>query len=356
MPRLTARSSCSASAPAPRGPLPGPLPPEALPLHAWPAQGRARAVILALHGFGDAGDLTFEGAARAWSARGIAVYAPDQRGFGANREPPRLARRRRPHRRRRRPLPLAPRPLPRPPPRRRRPLHGRRHRPRRRRRRASTPTPSSSPAPPSPAATRSTPSTAPPPASPPPPRPSSAGPAAASSTSAPPTTPRPSPASVADPRHFGDPTSRELYGLVQLMDAPPPPRPAVDAPRPSPSWAPTTRSSAPPRSARSPTRIPGRVGFILYPDGWHWLFRDLQAPRVWQDVGDFVLSAADLNGPEPARGLPLANPSRSCQHRAPRRTACPSTPPPSLRRDPQDHLLHVRLPLRHRRAHARPAG
>ena len=38
-------------------------------------------------------------------------------------------------------------------------------------------------------------------------------------------------------------------------------------------------------------RIPGRVGFVLYPDGWHWLFRDLQAPRVWHDVGDFVLSA-----------------------------------------------------------------
>ena len=67
-----------------RDPLPGPLPPEALPLHAWPAHGEPRAVILALHGFGDAGDLTFEGAARAWSARGIAVYAPDQRGFGAN--------------------------------------------------------------------------------------------------------------------------------------------------------------------------------------------------------------------------------------------------------------------------------
>jgi alpha-beta hydrolase superfamily lysophospholipase len=41
-------------------------------------------------------------------------------------------------------------------------------------------------------------------------------------------------------------------------------------------------------------RIPGRVGFILYPDGWHWLFRDLQASRVWQDVGDFVLSATDV--------------------------------------------------------------
>ncbi len=39
-------------------------------------------------------------------------------------------------------------------------------------------------------------------------------------------------------------------------------------------------------------RIPAAAGFLLYPDGWHWLFRDLQAPRVWQDVGEFVLSGA----------------------------------------------------------------
>ncbi len=37
-----------------------------------------------LHGFGEAGELTFADAAEAWSARGIVVYAPDQRGFGAN--------------------------------------------------------------------------------------------------------------------------------------------------------------------------------------------------------------------------------------------------------------------------------
>src|SRR6185503_9662832 len=44
----------------------------------------AQAAILALHGFGDASDLTFAPAAEAWSARGIAVYALEQRGFGAN--------------------------------------------------------------------------------------------------------------------------------------------------------------------------------------------------------------------------------------------------------------------------------
>ena len=35
-------------------------------------------------------------------------------------------------------------------------------------------------------------------------------------------------------------------------------------------------------------RIPGAVDFRYYPDGWHWLFSDLQAERVWKDVADFV--------------------------------------------------------------------
>jgi hypothetical protein len=49
----------------------------------------------------------------------------------------------------------------------------------------------------------------------------------------------------------------------------------------------------PPRVESIHDRIPGATGYILYPDGWHWLFRDHQAPRVWRDVGDFVLSPTD---------------------------------------------------------------
>ncbi|MEM9784192.1 MAG: alpha/beta fold hydrolase, partial [Pseudomonadota bacterium] len=41
-----------------------------------------RAVILALHGYGDHGASTFGPAAAAWAEAGIATYAPDQRGFG----------------------------------------------------------------------------------------------------------------------------------------------------------------------------------------------------------------------------------------------------------------------------------
>ena len=36
---------------------------------------------------------------------------------------------------------------------------------------------------------------------------------------------------------------------------------------------------------------PGPKRLIEYPDGWHWLLRDLQAPRVWKDVADFALAA-----------------------------------------------------------------
>ncbi|WP_200606671.1 alpha/beta fold hydrolase [Thermohalobaculum xanthum] len=52
-----------------------------LPLSLWQAD-EPRAVILALHGFGDYGPLTFEGAAESWAEAGITTYAYDQRGFG----------------------------------------------------------------------------------------------------------------------------------------------------------------------------------------------------------------------------------------------------------------------------------
>jgi len=52
-----------------------------LPLAVWPAEGRTRAVILGLHGFGDYRD-AFEEPAKVWSKDGIATYAYDQRGFG----------------------------------------------------------------------------------------------------------------------------------------------------------------------------------------------------------------------------------------------------------------------------------
>jgi alpha-beta hydrolase superfamily lysophospholipase len=74
--------------------LPGPdTPPAAtlagadgspLALSVWRPDGPPRAVILAVHGYGDHAEGTFAEAAADWAARGIATYAYDQRGFGRN--------------------------------------------------------------------------------------------------------------------------------------------------------------------------------------------------------------------------------------------------------------------------------
>ena len=52
-----------------------------LPLRKWLPKGQPKAVILALHGFGDYSH-AFEEPGKRWAARGIAAYAYDQRGFG----------------------------------------------------------------------------------------------------------------------------------------------------------------------------------------------------------------------------------------------------------------------------------
>lgn len=53
-----------------------------LPLRVWLPKGRPKAVVLALHGMNDSRD-AWEIPAPAFAAAGIAVFAPDQRGFGA---------------------------------------------------------------------------------------------------------------------------------------------------------------------------------------------------------------------------------------------------------------------------------
>ncbi len=55
----------------------------ALAVSEWPA-GAPRAVILAVHGYGDYGPSTFTAAAEFWAGQGIITYAYDQRGFGRN--------------------------------------------------------------------------------------------------------------------------------------------------------------------------------------------------------------------------------------------------------------------------------
>ncbi|MFC3677706.1 alpha/beta hydrolase [Ferrovibrio xuzhouensis] len=53
-----------------------------LPLRSWLPDGKPKAVILALHGFNDYG-MAFADPGAWWAQRGIATFAPDQRGFGA---------------------------------------------------------------------------------------------------------------------------------------------------------------------------------------------------------------------------------------------------------------------------------
>lgn len=87
-------SALALSACAAGGPLPQPagMPPEAtiagadgspLALSVWEAE-TPRAAILALHGFGDHGESTFKGPAAWWAEQGITTWAYDQRGFGRN--------------------------------------------------------------------------------------------------------------------------------------------------------------------------------------------------------------------------------------------------------------------------------
>lgn len=82
---------CAACAGGPKAPAPplgavsleGDQISGALALSRWQADA-PKAVILALHGFGDYAPSTFEGAAPYWAKRGLTVYAYDQRGHGRN--------------------------------------------------------------------------------------------------------------------------------------------------------------------------------------------------------------------------------------------------------------------------------
>lgn len=57
-----------------------------LPYRVWPADGPAKAIIVAVHGFNDYSN-AFESAGAYWSDIGITTYAYDQRGFGESPQP-----------------------------------------------------------------------------------------------------------------------------------------------------------------------------------------------------------------------------------------------------------------------------
>lgn len=57
-----------------------------LPMRQWDASGKPRAIILALHGMSDYSH-AFDGQGRQWAASGITTLAFDQRGFGLSPNP-----------------------------------------------------------------------------------------------------------------------------------------------------------------------------------------------------------------------------------------------------------------------------
>ena len=93
---------------------------------------------------------------------------------------------------------------------------------------------------------------------------------------------------LAEPRRISQPSARELYGLVRLMDAADETISNVTIPTLTLIGA-KDEIFNPRQIEQIHNRIPSAENFILYPDGWHWLFRDLQAANVWRDVADFAL-------------------------------------------------------------------
>jgi alpha-beta hydrolase superfamily lysophospholipase len=99
-----------------------------------------------------------------------------------------------------------------------------------------------------------------------------------------------------DPLYIGRPSARELLGLVRVTDQAEAAAGRVDLPAllllgAKDQIVPNDRVGAVFASLRGPKRT------IAYPEGWHLLFRDLQAPNVWRDVADWVLAR-----PAPACG------------------------------------------------------
>jgi len=91
------------------------------------------------------------------------------------------------------------------------------------------------------------------------------------------------------PWHYADPSGRELAGLIDVMDQAAAAAPSVQTP--TLTLMGRRDDYVPPRGVKVVhDRIPGAAAFRLYPNGWHWLLRDLQAPRVWDDLARFALS------------------------------------------------------------------
>lgn len=96
-----------------------------------------------------------------------------------------------------------------------------------------------------------------------------------------------------DPRYLRPPSAREMFGLVRLTDIAEAAAETVDLPSllllgEKDQIVPNKRVR------RIYSRLAGPRQVIAYPEGWHMLFRDLQAERVWRDIASWAVSPAPL--------------------------------------------------------------
>lgn len=101
-----------------------------------------------------------------------------------------------------------------------------------------------------------------------------------------------------DPLYIGRPSARELMGLVRVVDRAE--AVADDVDRPALLLLGDKDQIVPNDRVREVfDQLTGPKRVIEYPDGWHLLFRDLQAANVWRDVGNWALAQT---GPACHRG------------------------------------------------------
>ena len=93
----------------------------------------------------------------------------------------------------------------------------------------------------------------------------------------------------ADPLYLAPPSAREIFGLVRVTDRAAEAAPSVSVP--ALMLLGEKDQIVPNPVARDVfSRLAGEKKVIEYEDGWHLVFRDLQAQQAWQDVADWTLS------------------------------------------------------------------
>lgn len=91
-----------------------------------------------------------------------------------------------------------------------------------------------------------------------------------------------------DPLYLSPPSAREIFGLVRVVDRAE--EAAAQAALPALLLLGEQDQILPaPAVRRVFERLPGPRKALVYAQGWHLLFRDLQARRVWRDVADWAL-------------------------------------------------------------------